>query len=258
MAAGRPDPGGSAVSARLEHLRRAVRAVPDHPIARWFAKSSKSRQELHMSKSLVSQTAGTALLALIPFAALPANAPLKPYVVLDKSLSQLRADFNANVGKVRMLYIVGPTCGICLRGMSDLQETVYSKRGDDPRMVTFVIHVPTLGAREANVAPASRLITNRYTTHYWEETGITGKLMQQVIGDDKYVWDFWTIYGPNVIWSDEHLMPAPSFWQHQLDGLPPEKKLEPNVFAAKVNEFLAQVSAASATSTVATGGAKSE
>src|ERR1700756_4847291 len=141
-----------------------------------------------MSKSLVSQIPGAALLALMPFAALPADAPQKPYVVLDKSLSQLRADFNANVGKVRMLYIVGPTCGICLRGMADLKETVYSKRGDDPRVVTFIIHVPTLGAHEANVAPASRLITNRYTTHYWEETGITGKLMQHVIGDNKYIW----------------------------------------------------------------------
>ncbi len=98
--------------------------------------------------------------------------------MLDKSLSRLRADFNANVGKVRMLYIVGPTCGICLRGMSDLQEAVYSKKGDNPRMVTFVVHVPTLGAHEANVAPAARLITNVHTTHYWEETGITGKLMQ--------------------------------------------------------------------------------
>ena len=67
-----------------------------------------------MLKSLVSQVAGTTLLALMPFAALPADAPQKPYVVLDKSLSQLRADFNANAGKVRMLYIVGPTCGICL------------------------------------------------------------------------------------------------------------------------------------------------
>src|SRR3984893_11758951 len=258
MAAGRPDPDGSAVSARLEHLCRALSAAPAHPIAHWFAKSRKSRQELQMSKSLLSQIAGTALLALMPFAALPANAPPKPYVVLDKNLSELRADFNANVGKVRMLYIVGPTCGICLRGMSDLQETVYSKRGDDARMVTFVVHVPTLGAHETNVGPASRLITNTRTTHYWEQTGITGKLMQQVIGVDKYVWDFWTIYGPNVIWSDEHLMPAPSFWQHQLDGLPAEKKLEPSVFAAKVDEFLAQVSAASATSTVATSGAKSE
>jgi hypothetical protein len=211
-----------------------------------------------MLKSSMSLVAGTMLLAVMPLAVLAADTQKKPYVVLDKSLSQLRADFNANVGKVRMLYIVGPTCGICLRGMSDLQETVYSKKGDDSRMVTFVIHVPTLGAREGNVLPASRLITNRYTTHYWEETGITGKLMQQVIGHDKYVWDFWAIYAPNVLWSDERLMPAPSFWQHQLDGLPPEKKLDANVFAAKVDEFLVQVSVASAMGTAAGAGAKSE
>src|SRR6202047_1946341 len=104
-----------------------------------------------MSKSIVSLIVGTALLALVPLAVSAADAPQKPYVVLDKSLSQLRADFNANAGKVRLLYIVGPTCGICLRGMSDLQETVYSKKGDDPRLVTFVIHVPTLGAHETNV-----------------------------------------------------------------------------------------------------------
>jgi hypothetical protein len=210
-----------------------------------------------MSKSLMPLIAATALLTFVPLAALAVDAPQKPYVVLDKSLGQLRADFNANVGKVRMLYIVGPTCGICLRGMSDLQETVYSKKGDDPRVVTFVIHVPTLGAHEANVAPASRLITNRYTTHYWEETGITGKLMEQVIGVDQYVWDFWAIYAPDVRWSDERLMPAPSFWQHQLGGLPPEKRLDAKVFATKVDEYLAQISTASATSTAAAG-AKSE
>ncbi len=102
-----------------------------------------------MSKFLVSLIVGTALLAVMPFVALPADAPQKPYVVLDKSLNQLRADFNANVGKVRMLYIVGPTCGICLRGMSDLQEAVYSKKGDDPRLVTFVIHVPFARREEA-------------------------------------------------------------------------------------------------------------
>src|SRR5207247_4566978 len=109
---------------------------------------------------------------------------------------QLRADFNANVRKVRMLYIVGPSCGICLRGMSDLQEAVYSKKGDDPRMVTFVIHVPTLGAHEANVGPASRLISNRHTTQYWEETGITGRVMQQVMGVDNMSGTFGRSTGP--------------------------------------------------------------
>src|SRR5713101_3649813 len=131
-----------------------------------FIPSQRSSQELFMSRT-ISVLAGVSLLLLAPLAALAADAPQKPYVVLDKSLSQLRADFNANVGRVRTLYIVGPTCGICLRGMSDLQESVYSKKSDDPRMVTFVIHVPTLGAHEANVAPADRLITNGHTTHYW-------------------------------------------------------------------------------------------
>ena len=211
-----------------------------------------------MSKFLVSLIVGSAMLAVMPFAASPADAPQKPYVLLDKSLSQLRADFNANVGKVRMLYIVGPTCGICLRGMSDLQESVYSKKGDDPRLVTFVIYVPTLGAHEANVVPASRLISNRHTTQYWEETGITGKLMQQVIGVNKYVWDFWTIYGPKAVWSDERLPPVPDFWQHQLDGLPAEKKLDANVFAAKIDEFLAQIPAAPLANTVGVALGKSE
>ncbi len=211
-----------------------------------------------MSKFLVSLIVGTVLLAVMPFVASPADAPQKPYVVLDKSLNQLRADFNTNVGKVRMLYIVGPTCGICLRGMSDLQEAVYSKKGDDPRLVTFVIHVPTLGAHEANVVPASRLISNRHTTQYWEETGITGKLMQQVMGVNKYVWDFWTIYGPKAVWSDERLPPVPDFWQHQLDGLPAEKKLDANVFAAKIDGFLAQIPAAPIASTMGVAPAKSE
>src|SRR6266436_1499271 len=211
-----------------------------------------------MSKFLVSLIVGCTLLAVMPFAASPADVPQKPYVVLDKNLSQLRADFNANLGKVRMLYIVGPTCGICLRGMSDLQEAVYSKKGDDPRVVTFVIHVPTLGAREANVGPASRLISNRHTTQYWEETGITVKLMQQVMGVDKYVLDFWPIYGPKAVWSDERLPPRPDFWQHQLDGLPVEKKLDPNVFAAKIDEFLSQIPTAPVASTMGVAPAKSE
>ncbi len=154
------------------------------------------------------------------------------------------ADFNSNIGKVRLLYIVGPTCGICLRGLADLQEALYSKKGNDPRMITYVVHVPTLGARELNVGPASRLITNAHTTQYWEETGITGKLMEETLGLTKrYIWDFYAIYGPTAVWSDER-PPVPDSYQHQLQGLPPERRLQADAFAAKVNEFLVQPAAA--------------
>jgi hypothetical protein len=183
---------------------------------------------------------GAALAVLPPPVAWSADTSQKPYVVIDKSLAQLRADFNSNVGKVRLLYIVGPTCGICLRGLSDLQESLYSKMGNDPRLITYVVHVPTLGAREVNVAPASRLITNAYTTQYWEETGITGNLMEETLGlTHRYIWDFYAIYGPTAVWSSER-PPVPDFYQHQLQGLPPEKRLQADDFAARVSEFLGQ------------------
>src|SRR5262249_33240227 len=108
---------------------------------------SNPPEQSHMFKSTLALVTGAALSVLAPLVARSADTSQKPYVVLDESLGQLRADFNANAGKVRLLYIVGPTCGICLRGLSDLQEALYSKRGDDPRMITYVIHVPTLGAR---------------------------------------------------------------------------------------------------------------
>lgn len=205
-----------------------------------------------MFKPIVAVVLGAAVSALTPLAARSADAPHKPYVVLDKSLSQLRADFNANVGKVRLLYIVGPTCGICLRALSDLEDALYSKKGNDPRMVTFVVHVPTLGAREANVADASQLITDSHTTNYWEETGIIGNLMEQQLGVNVYVWDFYAIYGPKATWSGER-PPVPDFYQHQSEGLPPEKRLDASVFATKVDDFLRQASVAQAPGAVATG-----
>jgi hypothetical protein len=66
------------------------------------------------------------------------------------------------------------------------------------------------------------------------------------------------IYDPNVQWSDERLMPTPTFYQHQLQGLLPEKKLDANVFAAKVDELLARVPVASAADPATATGAKSE
>ena len=201
-----------------------------------------------MFKSTLALVIGASLAVLPPLVARSAEPSGKSYVVLERNLGQLRADFNANVGKVRMLYIVGPTCGICLRGLSDLQEALYSKKGNDPRMITYVVHVPTLGAREVNVAPASRLISNAHTTQYWEETGITGKLMEETLGlTDRYIWDFYAIYGPTAVWSDER-PPVPDFYQHQLQGLPPEKRLQADAFAAKVGEFLAQSAAPANTS----------
>lgn len=89
------------------------------------------------------------------------------------------------------------------------------------------------------------LITGGNTTHYWEDTGIVGKLFQQTMAiDDIYLWDVWFIYQPGIRWTDR-LPPRPDFAMHQLGrrlveryGLP---VLDSKVFADKVGEYLANV-----------------
>ena len=50
------------------------------------------------------------------------NPDENSYVVLGEDLQQLKDDFNANEGRLRLMFVSGPTCGICLRGMADLND----------------------------------------------------------------------------------------------------------------------------------------
>lgn len=102
--------------------------------------------------------------------------------------------------------------------------------------------MPTLGAREEHVGPAAQVIKNAYARNYWEETGAIGKRMQEALGANGYIWDFWSMYEPDVQWSDAKHIPAPGFWQHQLRGrLPADRLLNPTDFAAHVDALLARL-----------------
>jgi hypothetical protein len=59
-------------------------------------------------------------------------------------------------------------------------------------------------------------------------------------GLDLYLWDFWTIYDSPAVWSDEHQMPVPSFWQSQLPRVPSNRVLNATAFAAEVDALLAR------------------
>ena len=77
-----------------------------------------------------------------------AEAAGPDYVVMGEDLQQLKDDFNANQGRVRLVFLSGPTCGICLRGMDDLSDEFLADSQNDDRLTTFVVYVPTMGAKE--------------------------------------------------------------------------------------------------------------
>ena len=171
------------------------------------------------------------------------------YVVMGDDLQQLKDDFNANEGRVRLLFISGPTCGICLRGMADLNDAFIAASQGDDRLVTFVVHVPALGAREEHVAGAIPLLRGPRIHHYWEDSGIIGQHLTEVMDVGMYVWDFWAIYGPDARW-DGLLPPAPDYYEHQLGvtsgrfrGFPREKVLDAERFAAEAASYLARIDA---------------
>lgn len=174
------------------------------------------------------------------------EAPSAPaYTLLDESASQLRADFNRAKGSVRVLFVVDPICPGCLRGLDDVNRALLSAT-DDPRLQTFVVHVPVLGAQAKDIAPSTKLLQNAHVRHYWNPSGTFGRQLAAAVGLERgealvYAWDVWLIYGPDATWDDVS-PPRPERLMHQLRGLRGNTEfpyLDSEAFARETHRLLA-------------------
>jgi hypothetical protein len=174
-----------------------------------------------------------------------ANESVPPsLVVMGEDLQELKDAFNANAERVRLVFLSGPTCGICLRGMADLNDEYIAASQSDDRLITFVVHVPTMGAKQHHAADSMPLLDGPRVKHFWEESGIIGQHYTEVMDVDMYVWDFWAIYGPGTMWQGT-LPPVPDYYEHQLvvtsgrfRGFPKELVLDAERFAAATRDYL--------------------
>ncbi len=71
----------------------------------------------------------------------------KPYPEPDQQLQPLKNQFNADIGKVRVLVIGDPTCPPCRHGASVIQESVLSKFSTD-KLAVYVVWVPLLNLQD--------------------------------------------------------------------------------------------------------------
>jgi hypothetical protein len=172
------------------------------------------------------------------------------YTLLDDAASQLREDFNRAKGSVRILFVVDPVCPGCLRGLDDMNKALLAGT-NDPRLQTFVVHVPVLGATAEDIAPAANLLHNSHVHHYWNPSGSFGRQLAEAVGLKRggelvYAWDVWLIYGPDANW-DNAAPPRPRRLMHQLRALEGSKEFPPLdavAFAREVRQLLSQLPAA--------------
>ena len=119
------------------------------------------------------------------------------------------------------------------------EKAIVASIQNDSRIHTLVLQVPTLGAEERHAAAAIPLMPGPRVNHYWDPEGQSGIEFMEPLGIDVYAWDVWMIYEPGARWEEGAHPPSPDFWQHQLGSLPDELRLDPEEFAAVVQEKLA-------------------
>ncbi len=173
----------------------------------------------------------------------PGMVDARSYIVLNESLEQLKSDFNSNKGKTRLMFIVGDTCGICLRGMADLNDQFIARAQNDQRLITFVVHVPTLGAQEKHIPDAIPLLYGPRVFHYWDGAGKSGIHFGDTLKTDGvYAWDVWLAYSPDAEWLAT-IPPKPDFWMHQLPSLEKSLRLNEELFEEKTLALMKTIEA---------------
>jgi len=176
------------------------------------------------------------------------SADRATYQVLDEGAAQLREEFNAAKGSVRVLFVVDPICPGCLRGLDDMNKDLLSKT-NDPHLQTFVVHVPrmTPPPKAKDVPEAATLLHNDHVRHYWNPSGSFGEELSQALGlkvdgEDVYAWDVWLVYGTDAVW-DGTSPPKPEYFMHQLWalGVTDLPRFDSKVFAQRVHQLLASI-----------------
>ena len=107
----------------------------------------------------------------------------------------------------------------------------------------FVAWSDQMRAELEDVPRAAALMPDPRARHFWDGGRVVGTLYQTLeLGDDKLrgnepVWDVWLLFGPEARWTAETGPPKPAWWEHQLQGMPDERRLDFARFAQKAAEL---------------------
>ena len=142
----------------------------------------------------------------------PSGQP--PLTILNQdSLSQFRADFDTGSDGARILLLVSPTCPLCLRGVSKIEEMLKTMESVDVRVL--VVWEPVLTSDWGKpTRPAMSRISDDRAMQFWDKDHLVAKeLGQQVSASSQpscckregILWDVAVLYPRHVPWGGQPL-----------------------------------------------------
>lgn len=109
----------------------------------------------------------------------------------------------------------------------------------DSTLRVYVVWSSQQGAAERHVPGATRLMAEPRVRHYWDENLVVGRAFQPVVGSSIPAWDTYLLFDRDAVWTGE-TMPVPAWWEHQLNGMPPDRALDPKRFANKAMSLIGE------------------
>ncbi len=181
--------------------------------------------------------------ALFLLSLAPARAQHQTLPALDQKLDPLRARFNQDVGKVRLIVIVDPTCPPCRWGASEIQKQVLETIPSN-RLAVYVVWIPVLNFQDEatlqkNGLKESRRVSDSRAIHYTDPYGFSGKQYSTILNFPYHApaWDVYMAFSADARWEDR--APAPTEWMYQGGGLDRARLLDGRKFAEQVQKLLA-------------------
>ncbi len=149
----------------------------------------------------------------------------------------LQEIFNQDTGHVRMVALLSPSCGYCIKGYRYMRKILDEVQ--DERLKMYVVWEPMLSGDSKRLAErmSRKAKDPRMVYQAWDNERVTGKTWQASMDLPGIAWDVYFLYGPDTEWGEDGPS-QPEYWQHQGAG-GQENWLDYDKLKAKVEDMLA-------------------
>jgi hypothetical protein len=168
-------------------------------------------------------------------------ATRKPPVVqnLSGNGAELKALFNQDREKVRVLMILSPTCAICRMGARLVERHLVDQLWDPGLSIYIVWERINNQDNQETAAQAAALLSDLRIHHFWSPEPFASTAFKAPVGGQRTTaWDVFLVFGKGRQWMDA--APAIDVFMHnQKQELPKDRLLNAVTLAGEVKGLLA-------------------
>jgi hypothetical protein len=162
----------------------------------------------------------------------------RPVTVISDSGDELRAVFNRDKDKVRLVMLLSPTCDLCLASGYVVRKYVLDTVDDDRFAVYAVWGQMFELDRLDHAEEATVRLPDPRVTHFWAPGQVIAEKFAKAakLPPNVQSWDTFQVFAPGVTW--EGSLPAPARYMFIKKPLPDELQLNGEKLADWIREYL--------------------